>query len=640
MRTVGLSEITYLGNPAVRIPYVDDGGREHAIRFRIAVTGDDRFRWKARSKPCLYGLNRLPDARELGYVVLVEGESCTQTLWYQGFPALGLPGAANWKEQRDAAHLAEVAVAYVVIEPDRGGEAVLGWLAESELRGRVKLVQLHGATDVSELYLAGRDQFAARFEEALQSAVPWKEHERVATALRTRRAWETAGLLAREPRILDRFERELARSGVVGESLRGKLLFLALTSRFLQRPISVAVKGPSSGGKSFLVDRVCEFFPADAYYTLTAMSEHAMAYGTEPLRHRMLVLFEAAGLESDFASYLVRSLLSEGNLRYETVQKTANGLEPLLIEREGPTGLIVTTAAVSLHPENETRLLSVHVADTAEQTRRVLIQLAQGTGGCDLAVWHDLQTWLAGSEHRVEIPFASELAELVPPIAVRLRRDFSTVLSLITTHAILHQATRARDATGRVIATIDDYAAVREIVGELVAEGIEATVPQTVRETVQAVEVLAADGEGVSVAQLAKMLKLDKSATSRRWQAARTRGYLKNLEKQRGRPAQIVVADPLPDDVDVLPTPDRVAECCRSAGVQERYTDPLSPSEQKLQELSDPDAEIPPDGWECPCGKEPGKPGSTVTPTRTFVSLREVLCPFCGRKYKDEYRVA
>jgi hypothetical protein len=593
LRTIGVSEITYLGNPAVRIPYVDDEGREHAIRFRIAATGDDRFRWKARSKLCLYGLNRLQDARELGYVVLVEGESCAQTLWYHGFAALGLPGAANWNERRDAVHFADIAVAYVVIEADRGGEAVLGWLAKSELRGRVKLVQLNGTTDVSDLYLAGQDQFAARFEVALQSAVPWEEHERVATALQTKRAWETAGPLAREPRILDHFERELARSGVVGESLLGKLVFLVLTSRFLRRPVSIAVKGPSSGGKSFLVDRVCEFFPVDAYYTLTAMSEHAMAYGTEPLKHRMLVLFEAAGLESDFASYLVRSLLSEGHLRYETVQKTANGLEPLLIQREGPTGLIVTTTAVSLHPENETRLLSVNVADTAAQTKRVLIQLAQGIGEPDLAVWHDLQTWLAGGEHRVVIPFAAELAELVPPIAVRLRRDFGAVLALINAHAILHQATRGRDTTGRVIATIDDYAAVREIVADLVAEGIEATVPETVRETVHAVETLAAEGEGVSVARLAETLKLDKSATSRRWQAARARGYLNNLEKQRGRPAQIVVSDPLPEDVDVLPTPDRLGECCHVAGVPEGYAAPLPLTEQEQKELSDPDADIP-----------------------------------------------
>ena len=66
------------------------------------------------------------------------------------------------------------------------------------------------------------------------------------------------------------------------------------------------------------------------------------------------MLYEAAGLGED-ASYLVRSLLSEGKIRYETVGKTENGFQAYLIEREGPTGLLLTTTALNLHPENETR---------------------------------------------------------------------------------------------------------------------------------------------------------------------------------------------------------------------------------------------------------------------------------------------
>src|SRR5262249_56150090 len=133
-------------------------------------------------------------------------------------------------------------------------------------------------------------------------------------------------------------------------------------------PVGVVLKGPSSAGKSFLVERVLRLFPASAAYPLTAMSERALAYDEEPLAHRMLVLYEAAGLRGDFASYLARSLLSEGRLRYVTVEKTKQGLRSRLIEREGPTGLLVTTTLVRLHPENETRLFSVPVPDTRHQT--------------------------------------------------------------------------------------------------------------------------------------------------------------------------------------------------------------------------------------------------------------------------------
>jgi hypothetical protein len=108
----------------------------------------------------------------------------------------------------------------------------------------------------------------------------------------------------------------------------------------------------------------------------------------------------------------------------------------------------------------------------------------------------------------------------------------------------------------------------QELVADLVAEGVEATVPPTIRETVEAVARLASgesNDASISVARLALELQLDKSAASRRWRAAGKRGYLRNAETQRGRPARLMLADPLPDGVEVLPPPERLAECCAVA---------------------------------------------------------------------------
>src|ERR687889_685576 len=347
------------------------------------------------------------------------------------------------------------------------------------------------------------------------------------------------------------------------------------------RIVSVAVKGPSSGGKSYLVEQVLRFFPESAYYALTAMSDRTLAYSEEPIKHRFLVLFEAAGMSGDFASYLIRSLLSEGRLRYEVVEKTSEGLKPRLIEREGPTGLIVTTTAVKLHPENETRLLSLAVNDTREQTRDVLAALAEEDGEApNLRPWQALQEWLATAEHRVRIPYARELADMIPPVAVRLRRDFGALLNLIRAHAVLHQASRDRDAEGRIIATIEDYAAVRELVADFVSEGIEVTVPKTVRETVEAVKRLrkASSGEPVTVVELARELKLDRSAVSRRVRNAKDRGYLRDLEENLRKPSRLVLGDDLPEDLQILPKPEDVR-----AGMQERAS-----GSARLDELQEP----------------------------------------------------
>jgi hypothetical protein len=568
LRLLGIDEIRFQGAPAVRLPYLDPYGHPACTRFRVSLNGDLRVRTKAGDRHCLYGLNRLGLARELGYVLLVEGESDAQTLWHAGRPALGLPGANGWNEDSDAAHLNEIGTVYVFVEADRGGEAILSWLGASSIRERARLVVLDDAKDISELWLADMGRFEDRLEAALQTATPWAEHKRVAAEIRRRTAWETCSALAREQRILDVFAGDLARTGLAGERRAVQLLYLVLTSRFLARPVSAAVKGPSAGGKSFVVTAVLPFFPPGASYELTAMSERSLAYGTEPLAHKFLVLYEAAGIESEFASYLVRSMLSEGRVRYETVEKTPTGLVPRLIEREGPTGLITTTTKITLHPENETRLLSVPITDTPEQTRDVLLALAdEKVEPPDIGYWVALQEWLQVSERRVTIPYARKLAQLVPPVAVRLRRDFATILNLIRAHALLHQATRERDERGRIVATVVDYEVVRELVADLVAEGVEVTVPPVVRETVKAV-VAADEREGVSLAALATTLGIDKSAASRRWANARERGYLKNLEDRRGKPARIVPADPLPDDVHVLPVPGQLVNSAASPTVE------------------------------------------------------------------------
>jgi hypothetical protein len=163
----------------------------------------------------------------------------------------------------------------------------------------------------------------------------------------------------------------------------------------------------------------------------------------------------------------------------------------------------------------------------------------------------------------VAVPFAGKLADLIPPVAVRLRRDFKLLLTLIRAHALLHRATRDRDSQGRIVATVADYAAVRALVEKLFSEGIEATVPATIRETVAAVEACVERGAGeISLAALAQKMKLDKSAVHHRVRKAIERGFLVNHEEKRGMPARIATADPIPDEIEILPAPDALEDRC------------------------------------------------------------------------------
>jgi hypothetical protein len=187
----------------------------------------------------------------------------------------------------------------------------------------------------------------------------------------------------------------------------------------------------------------------------------------------------------------------------------------------------------------------------------------------------------------VVIPYAGKLAEAVPPIAVRLRRDFSAILRLIQAHAILHQEERGRDEQGRVVATIDDYAMIHELVADLVAAGVEASVPQTVRETVEAVRALMKQWrEGVPQSAVKSFLKLDKGTVSRRISHAITLGYLVDEQEKRGQPALLRLGDPLPGEVEVLPRPELFARdrCSVAAFSEGEGTTEQSPFEAQSAE--------------------------------------------------------
>jgi hypothetical protein len=151
LRDLGLTQIYLSGVPAVHMPYRDEIGIAEAVRFRVAMDGD-RFRWRNGSKPCLYGLWRLGQMRSSPWIVLVEGESDPQTLWYYRISALGLPGASSWQEAW-APLLDDFGIIYVVIELGKSGEAMLYWLKRSSIRDRVRLVRLEPYKDPSAMHV-------------------------------------------------------------------------------------------------------------------------------------------------------------------------------------------------------------------------------------------------------------------------------------------------------------------------------------------------------------------------------------------------------------------------------------------------------------------------------------------------------
>ena len=383
---------------------------------------------------------------------------------------------------------------------------------------------------------------------------------------------EKCGELAYSPSIPNVLEKEIWNRGFAGAADLPKLVFLTLYTGMSERPVSLLIKGPSGAGKSFSLRMGKQFVPNKAYEEFEGMSEKALVYlkGFN-LKHKHLIIGEASGMADGEGRSLLRQLLSEGQVRYATVQNTTNGLRgetlPVL---EGPCGLIMTTTATGIHHEDETRMISVNLNESPEQIAEALMVQATGSRGKVEAInttpWFALYDYVNSGPKEVLIPFARDIARNLPRSHDRVKRDFPQVLSLISASALMHSCTRELSETGAVVANRDDYALVYNLVNDALSEGMQMTVTEPLRKLIECVRDLQPQDsllgfeEGVSQSKLAEALKRDLSAVSRLVFKAVKEDYLVDKNPGQGRQSKLVLGDRKISTGSVLPNPKELFE--------------------------------------------------------------------------------
>lgn len=364
----------------------------------------------------------------------------------------------------------------------------------------------------------------------------------------------------------------MQRRGFVGDMRHVELLYAIFTSRLLQRPMCAFIKAPSSSGKSWLLNRTLEMFPPEAYELKSGFSPKAIAYGRSDLRHRVLAVQEASGLQGREGNLLVRTLISEGQIRWEVTRRMSIGFTTREVVRPGPIAFVMTTTHQTMHGEDETRALSILVEDTREHTKEVLQNLGRRFAGdlppdpVDLTPWHAYQHWLGLNARETVLPFATALAKLFFVRMNRAKRDFEQLLTAIAVSALMHQVRRERDGAGRVVATLDDYAHARRFLERPLNEASGTAIPPGVRELVghlldHSAPVNPYDRtlpRGLDLNELASRMNVDKSVAQRRAQKAKDLGLAIDLGGGRGRPCRLLPMHAMSADGNVLPDPRQV----------------------------------------------------------------------------------
>jgi DNA-binding MarR family transcriptional regulator len=320
-------------------------------------------------------------------------------------------------------------------------------------------------------------------------------------------------------------------------------LLLAWASLRFDEPVSVLIQGPPSTGKSHLLETLRSLWPPESYVFRSSLSPKALAYTSESLAHRAVILAEAVSLAtSDESGYLLRTLLSEGRIVHESVEKTASGLKAIKMEREGPTALFATTTRHKLEEQLISRAWVLESKSDSTYLNTALDAVAFGdTEAPHADEIRNALTWLYwhGNPHvRIPEPLMRAIRGLFPgkdPVELRV---FKRLLASIRASAFLHQLQRPRDANGAVLATPEDYRIARQALAAAFESATGDLTPK-MQETWQAVRNLEG-AEGATLSDIARALGIRKNAARERLKSLIAKGYVaQDKESKRYRTIEV-----------------------------------------------------------------------------------------------------
>jgi len=310
-----------------------------------------------------------------------------------------------------------------------------------------------------------------------------KEDEEERIPEMTEEEKEEALVFLKNPNMLDEVEKDLRLSGLVGESANGRMLYLIGTSRLLDQPLACVVKAVSSAGKNLTVGCVLNLMPPESKHIISRATPHAFEYIVKNgLKHKVIHIAERAGAEE--ADYPIRSLLSEGELAVLIPVKNPHTgmMETKKHIVEGPAAYIETTTQPHINEQNETRLLTLTIDESEDQTKAVHEEQRRQKTLEGLLTRENLKNIIRKHHNaqrllrrvKVVIPYAEDIE--FPSNKVRTRRDQLKFLSTIEVIALVRQfqkEIKIKDGIEYIEADLIDYALAYELITVVLGQTLD-----------------------------------------------------------------------------------------------------------------------------------------------------------------------
>jgi DNA primase len=248
------------------------------------------------------------------------------------------------------------------------------------------------------------------------------------------------------PKLMERTNTDIGRTGMIGEENNRLLMYLVFTSRLREQPLHIISLGASGTGKTYLQEKIAELIPEQDKLEITILSENAFYYfGRKELKNKLILIEDMDGAME--VLYPLRELQSKKKISKTIPIKDSKGnMKTITLKVEGPICLAGTTTKEKLYEDNANRSLLIYL-DNSKQHKEMIMGYQRKLSAGKIKTkqenelkefFKDMQTVLRPI--KVRNPFA-ELLKLPEHVFKPLRTN-AHYLAVIETITFYHQYQR------------------------------------------------------------------------------------------------------------------------------------------------------------------------------------------------------
>jgi DNA primase len=176
----------------------------------------------------------------------------------------------------------------------------------------------------------------------------------------------------KKEKLLERHNKMIGLTGIVGEEKNRMIAYLIYTMRKQQNPLHVMFLGASGSGKTYLQEKISELIPEEDKMEITQITENALYYfKQEELKNKLIIFEDLDGALQVF--YPMRELQTKKKISKTVTLKDSKGnLKTITIVVEGPVCISGCTTKEKLYEDNANRCILLYIDMSKDQDKKIM----------------------------------------------------------------------------------------------------------------------------------------------------------------------------------------------------------------------------------------------------------------------------